>query len=771
MIALYDWPQSAGFPCDKIMKSSFSKEIANQFPTLNLDPEIDLLSQLFEIRKSNPINSQIFMDTDHAIFKIQSNQFEFTRQVSRKLVQQIQNNFIDVKTIKPNQFLVNSLFEKPFYWTPLHCACYYGKLNAVQQLLDMGYDIYLRDQWYGGFPLAWAAFNNHVDVCQYLISKGAAIVQTNFYHQSAFDIATSPLHPKWYFLHPHSTPESCHYLDILQILKETDLLQLFMELPDKPSYPDYYQIIKSPISIQQIEAKLFNFIKHVQPYSVEQFAHDLLLLFANAFTYNIPESNIYKNALFLQYQTIHQFNTKLNIQLNAKIQLKWERTLIDCNIPNIHLNDHVLLNNNTIMHIRSFSDDSITGTVFNPTTSTNKVPRPVCAANTSTTSIANIIKPVWVLSLSEHCNYTMNDSDNLYVCLESDEVECFTCPLYLLNIRTTPLVVEKNVPAVDSTPISNITYGSYLKGRQEWTLLEISKMMGIKVQDLQLMLQPLNPPRVLKFNQNAVEILTTTKSCEQLQIITTDGIGHVRRRNSNVANYHNGFSQYHHYKPQKYQQPSSKPYYHPRPQLQQQQVKQPQIAASSNNMINISELDELNMLQNIIMDAGENSLLYDIQTTEQKNYCITLPGEIDSLNVAPVINKRFYKILKEASDTSLFKSRVNFDFVQYYMEVTLNNDKLTSHMVDVSRSIIDGEEWKECLPNLIYYTCNLTKQTNVFEFKTVFRVFDYENVERVMNKSDSAVNLESAKEISVTTRPVFRYQNEQIFYIVVNRKI
>uniref|UniRef100_A0A8D0Q3T1 Protein polybromo-1 n=1 Tax=Sus scrofa TaxID=9823 RepID=A0A8D0Q3T1_PIG len=70
----------------------------------------------------------------------------------------------------------------------------------------------------------------------------------------------------------------------------------FFHLPSKKKYPDYYQQIKMPISLQQIRTKLKN-----QEYeTLDHLEGDLNLMFENAKRYNVPNSAIYKRVLKLQ---------------------------------------------------------------------------------------------------------------------------------------------------------------------------------------------------------------------------------------------------------------------------------------------------------------------------------------------------------------------------------------------------------------------------------------------------------------------------------------
>ncbi len=84
-----------------------------------------------------------------------------------------------------------------------------------------------------------------------------------------------------------------------------------MKLPSKKLYPDYYQTIKSPISINEISIK----VKTNQYPTTQDFLNDFKLMANNANEYNDPESFIAKNSLtildFVEDQ-VKQFNAGSN---------------------------------------------------------------------------------------------------------------------------------------------------------------------------------------------------------------------------------------------------------------------------------------------------------------------------------------------------------------------------------------------------------------------------------------------------------------------------
>jgi hypothetical protein len=57
--------------------------------------------------------------------------------------------------------------------TALHHAVYSGSLEAVMVLVEAGAALDMKDTIYGGTPLGWAEYGEHVDIAKYLRAKGA----------------------------------------------------------------------------------------------------------------------------------------------------------------------------------------------------------------------------------------------------------------------------------------------------------------------------------------------------------------------------------------------------------------------------------------------------------------------------------------------------------------------------------------------------------------------------------------------------------------------
>ncbi|KAI8975321.1 hypothetical protein BDF20DRAFT_914267 [Mycotypha africana] len=94
------------------------------------------------------------------------------------------------------------------------------------------------------------------------------------------------------------------YKDLIA-LKDPDedyeLCALFMELPSREEYPDYYETIKQPISLEEMKKK----IDAKQYKYLSQFKSDLTQMVTNAKKYNIKESQVYEDAT-----KIHKFVKK-----------------------------------------------------------------------------------------------------------------------------------------------------------------------------------------------------------------------------------------------------------------------------------------------------------------------------------------------------------------------------------------------------------------------------------------------------------------------------
>lgn len=81
-------------------------------------------------------------------------------------------------------------------------------------------------------------------------------------------------------------------LSLLQYLRGRTLSIEFLKKPPKRLYPDYYKIIQKPIALEDIKKQL----DHNAYHTLEEARADFELCFTNAKTYNMKESEIWKDA-------------------------------------------------------------------------------------------------------------------------------------------------------------------------------------------------------------------------------------------------------------------------------------------------------------------------------------------------------------------------------------------------------------------------------------------------------------------------------------------
>jgi ATP-dependent helicase STH1/SNF2 len=74
---------------------------------------------------------------------------------------------------------------------------------------------------------------------------------------------------------------------------------LFLDLPSKKMYPQYYVMIAKPIALDIIKKK----IKNKSYRNVKQFKEDFHLMFENAKTFNEEGSQVYVDACELKVRT------------------------------------------------------------------------------------------------------------------------------------------------------------------------------------------------------------------------------------------------------------------------------------------------------------------------------------------------------------------------------------------------------------------------------------------------------------------------------------
>merc|ERR1719348_105319 len=93
--------------------------------------------------------------------------------------------------------------------------------------------------------------------------------------------------------------------------KGRQLSLIFLKLPSKHEYPDYYDIIKRPIDLEKISSKIRNNMYE----TMEDAVADFTLVFDNAAKYNEPDSQIYKDAQTLArlaHQTVRHLTDDID---------------------------------------------------------------------------------------------------------------------------------------------------------------------------------------------------------------------------------------------------------------------------------------------------------------------------------------------------------------------------------------------------------------------------------------------------------------------------
>ncbi|KAK4299042.1 hypothetical protein Pmani_003145 [Petrolisthes manimaculis] len=87
--------------------------------------------------------------------------------------------------------------------------------------------------------------------------------------------------------------------------RDTDgrqLSEVFLKLPSKTLYPDYYEVIKQPIDLEKISQRW----KSGTYLNLDDVMNDLTLMYQNACSYNEPDSQIYRDALTLQRHSLEK---------------------------------------------------------------------------------------------------------------------------------------------------------------------------------------------------------------------------------------------------------------------------------------------------------------------------------------------------------------------------------------------------------------------------------------------------------------------------------
>lgn len=78
------------------------------------------------------------------------------------------------------------------------------------------------------------------------------------------------------------------------------LSELFLTLPAKKAYPDYFKVIKEPIALDTIRAR----VESNSYTTIDECLADFNLMFDNAQQYNAPRSQVWIDAKALRFVVI-----------------------------------------------------------------------------------------------------------------------------------------------------------------------------------------------------------------------------------------------------------------------------------------------------------------------------------------------------------------------------------------------------------------------------------------------------------------------------------
>ena len=103
------------------------------------------------------------------------------------------------------------------------------------------------------------------------------------------------------------------YLSLLSLSSGRQLALVFQTKPSRKLYPDYYQIIKNPIALDDIKKRL-----DTGAYSsLQTIRTDFELLFNNALEYNMKDSVIWKDAKDMHVSALPHFPTVAMFHLES----------------------------------------------------------------------------------------------------------------------------------------------------------------------------------------------------------------------------------------------------------------------------------------------------------------------------------------------------------------------------------------------------------------------------------------------------------------------
>ncbi|KAJ3223894.1 hypothetical protein HK099_000555 [Clydaea vesicula] len=159
-------------------------------------------------------------------------------------------------------------------------------------------------------------------------------------------------------LNPSKSTESINsnnqltYTKILNLTKSyvekgRQLSTLFLKLPNKSQYPDYYHVIHTPIAFENIEAKISKKLYK----SPSEFEEDFQLMIQNAKTYNRKNSTVYNDAQTLKQVFDGNFEREFRGIKDATVS-RDSTPVIKINLANTTLSNNAPAENNSVTKIK-----------------------------------------------------------------------------------------------------------------------------------------------------------------------------------------------------------------------------------------------------------------------------------------------------------------------------------------------------------------------------------------------------------------------------------
>ncbi|KAF9978200.1 hypothetical protein BGZ73_003381 [Actinomortierella ambigua] len=299
----------------------------------------------------------------------------------------LQNGRLDANRL----FETNVFEDSTFTWSPLHAAAYYGANKVIITLMEYGANVELEDTWYHGRPLAWAAFGGHIETAKLLLEKYNADKNAQNEHgQVALDLVYEPtaewqrvfgvpvtaeetdskagklVKPKKDPKPPskpkeqkaskanHANPLLGAFTDLYNlVINHKDkasgrvLAEMFLALPSKEEYPEYYEIIKAPMSLNLVQGR----IKSGHYKALEEFDREFQLVFENALIFNEDTSRVNKDArVLLKLFNLRKKDIYANYGLITKPPKGADRT--DRTPVEMHIKDGIMYRKGEFVELR-----------------------------------------------------------------------------------------------------------------------------------------------------------------------------------------------------------------------------------------------------------------------------------------------------------------------------------------------------------------------------------------------------------------------------------